>query len=399
MKMSGIKLFNEITEKYQKLLDESIGNKHINKPNKDNTKNNVYTYETIISPIIEKYSNELNKNNVYNFIFKHEFKNVLSRFEYNIIVETLSKHLSYKHFNIPLLTRLNIYHKYPLLIQCLLIKNDRNNVISILNELLKCEHIELIEENLKSLLNYCENFDRIVKNESVLSIYNGFNGIEFKNVSLNKTEFEKNKANKLIINIGYNVNKEMNNVIYKDCNYNQPFVSSELLSKYKPRENIVIQNNPTRYEFKKVNNGKYLIAINYNDNYYSTTDVIYDLEELEMFNNGSLLHGYNNFTYLNYISELFYTYNDLKDKNEETCEVSKYLGVPLKTFYNKNPVVTINKWKEFCDNDKLIFENQLDKKCFKIYISKLSSYVDENNELELYKYISYISNYFLPDVE
>ena len=70
-----------------------------------------------------------------------------------------------------------------------------------------------------------------------------------------------------------------------------------------------------------------------------------------------------------------------------------------KTFYNKNPMVTINKWKEFCDNDKLIFENQLDKKCFKIYISKLSSYVDENNELELYKYISYISNYFLPDVE
>lgn len=399
MKMSGIKLFNEITEKYQKLLDESISNKHINKPNKDNAKNNVYTYETIISPIIEQYSNELNKNNVYNFIFKHEFKNVLSRFEYNIIIETLSKHLSHKHFDIPLLTRLNIYHKYPLLIQCLLIKNDRNNVISIVNELLKCEHIELIEENLKSLLNYCENFDRIIKNESVLSIYNGFNGIEFKNVSLNKTEFEKNKVNKLIINIGYNVNKELNSVIYKNCNYNQPFVSSELLSKYKPRENIVIQNNPTRYEFKKINNGKYLIAINYDDNYYSTTDVIYDLEELEMFNNGSLLHGYNNFTYLNYISELFYTYNDLKDKNEEACEVGKYLGVPLKTFYNKNPIVTINKWKEFCDNDKLIFENQLDKKCFKIYISKLSSYVDENNELELYKYISYVSNYFLPDVE
>ena len=389
--MSEIKIFNEITKKYQELLNKNIKTKSENQKHR-------YTYESIIIPIIEKYTQELNKSKVYNYLFRHEFKSQISRFDYNIIIETLSKHLSHKHFNIPLLTRANVYNKYPLLIQCLLIKNDIKNVSKIVKELLECDNIDLIREDLEMLLEYCLKFDKIVNKNSVLSIYNGFNGIEFKNVSIDKETFEKNSSNKLVINIGYNFDKPMKNVVYKRTKYDKPFINTELIENYKSNIDIIIKNNPIRYEFIKKNNDKYMIAINYNDEYYSTTDPIYELKDLEMFNNGSLLYGYDNNCYLNYVSELFYTYNGLKDKTEEKCEVSKYLGVPLKTFYNKNLVITIKKWEEFCDKDRIIFENSFDKKCFKIYISRLTTCVDDNNELDLFKYISYISNYFIPDL-
>lgn len=383
--------FNDITNKYQHKLDTNL--------------NKFKTYNDIVLKEVNDYIKELYTNKILQELYKVELKDI-PNYKYDIRLEALTKILSEKNLNIKSLTRLTIYKKYPLLVYGLMIKNFKENILKIIDELLKND-INIyseVYENLKDLENYYNKFEsEIVKKQSALCIYNNFYGIKFKHISIKKDELYNLNYNMLIVNIGYNFKKPLNNVVYCNNNkYTQFFLNEELLKKYKGLEEIVIQPETKLYEIvdsKTKDNNLYSIVINYNNEYYSATENIYTIEEIELLNKGSVLHSFNKISFEVYTSVKFYEYTDRIDKNNLDMSAMKYLGVPLKTLYNVDPKKTIENWKNYIKSDRLLFENSNDKDIFTIYLDKLKQYTTEDNKLDLNKYINHVTNYFIIDIE
>ena len=398
--------FDNITNKYQKKIDNNVVT--IKKK----------TYSEMIFNEIKNYLKELNDKQLMQFLYNYEFKDIIKKYENNIIIETLSYLISSKHLRLKPMTRFNINLKYPLLIQCLLIRNDFKTVLKIVEELLILFEIvpntdeELFKYSYQSLLKlkkYCLQFEEICNNNTVINIYNSFNGIEFTQISIKKKELFELNQNMLIINVGYNITEPVENYIYlRDKHYDGLFLTEDSLKKFKTNLKIMINPMPKRYSIleriKPSNNAQqknnlFAIVLNYNDIYYTSTEAIFTRKDIDLFNNGSLLFGYNELTYLMYVSELFYRYSNKPNKINSIEETHKHLGILLKQLYDKNATQTINNWNEYVKTDMKIFDDDTDKECFKIYITKLENYTDINNELEIHKYIQYITNYFIPDVD
>lgn len=389
--------FISITNKYQQNINK---NKEIKK----------HIYSKIIFNEVKNYINEITEQKLNHFLYNYEFKDIIKKHENNIIIESLAYLLSNKHLRLKPMTRLNIYLKYPLLIQCLLIKNELKIVLKIIEELLILfEIIPNTDENIfkyayTSLLNlkkYCLQFDEICKNNTIINIYNSFNGIEFEYISIKKHElFELNK-NMLIINVGYNLKESIENYIYlPDKYYDGLFLNETSMEKFKTNKKITIDPMPKRFSIiEKNKNDKFAIVLNYNNIYYTSSKALFTRKDIDLINNGSLLYGYNELTYLMYVSELYYRYNDKPNKINFIEEKHKKLGVPLKQLYNDNALKTIENWNNYIKTDTKLFDNELDKQCFKIYITKLENYIDLNEKLEIYKYIQYITNYFIPEID
>lgn len=389
--------FISITNKYQQKINDNLANKK-------------HIYSEIVFSEIKEYLNELNNNNLNYNLYNYEFKEVIKKYDNNIIIESLSYLISTKHLKLKPMTRLNIYLKYPLLIQCLLIKNEFKIVLKIIEELLILFEIvpntdeETFKYTYQSLLNlkkYCLQFDEICKNNTIITIYNGFYGINFEHISIKKHELFKLNKNMLIINVGYNLKEPMENYIYLQNNYyDGMFLNEESMNKFKTNMKIII--NPMSKQFtliEKDKKDKYAIVLNYNNNYYTSTGAIFTKKDIDLINNGSLLYGYNELTYLMYVSELYYRYNDKPNKISSIEEKHKELGILLKQFYDKKALKTIKNWNNYTKTDTKLFDDELDKQCFNIYIIKLENYVDINEELEIHKYIQYITNYFIPNVD
>ena len=395
--LNQIKIFNNITEKYQNNIEKN-----------KTTKTKVYN--EIVFSEIENYLNELKEKQLLNLLYNYEFENIIKKHETNIIIESLSYLLSQKHIKIKAMIRLNIYLKYPLLIPCLLIKNKFNVILKIIEELLALFEIvpntdeELFKNTYQSLLNlkkYCEHFDEIIKTNSMINIYNSFYGIDFTHVSIRHHELNEISRNLLIINVGYNLKHPINNYLYlRDNYYEGLFLNEQSMEKFKTNLEVVI--NPTNKLYniiEKEKNGLYSIVLNYNGKYYTATDPKYTREDIDFINNGSLLYGYNKLSYLMYVSELFYKYNDKPNKINLIEIKHRELGLPLKQLYDKNVHNTIANWNKYTESDSKLFDDELDKECFKIYITKLENYVDVKNELEIFKYIQYITNYFISEID
>ena len=388
--------FISITNKYQQKINDNLTNKK-------------HIYSKIIFNEIKEYLKELNVNNLNYNLYNYEFKEIIKKYDNNIIIESLSYLISTRHLKLKPMTRLNIYLKYPLLIQCLLIKNEFKIVLTIIEELLILFEIvpntdeEIFKYTYQSLLNlkkYCLQFDEICKNNTIITIYNGFNGIDFEYISIKKHELFKLNKNMLIINVGYNFKEPMENYIYlQNTYYDGVFLNEKSMEKFKTNMKITINPMSKRFSIIERNkNDNYAIVLNYNNNYYTSTKAIFTKKDIKLINNGSLLYGYNELTYLMYVSELYYRYNDKPNKINSIEEKHKELGILLKQLYDKNALKTIKNWNNYTKIDTKLFDNEMDKQCFNIYITKLENYVDLNNELEIYKYIQYITNYFIPDV-
>lgn len=395
--VNQIKIFNNITEKYQNNIEKN-----------KTTKTKVYN--EIVFSEIEKYLNELKEKQLLNFLYNYEFENIIKKHETNIVIESLSYLLSQKHIKIKPMTRLNVYLKYPLLISCLLIKNKFNIILKIIEELLALFEIvpntdeELFKNTYQNLLNlkkYCEQFDEIIKTNSMINIYNSFYGIDFTHVSIQRRELNEISPNLLIINVGYNLKHPINNYLYLRENYYEGlFLNEQSMEKFKTNLEVVIYPTNKRYNIiKKEKNKLYSIVLNYDGKYYTATDPKYTKEDIDFINNGSLLYGYNKLSYLMYVSELFYKYNDKPNKINSIETKHKELGLPLKQLYDKNVHNTISNWNKYTEIDSKLFDDELDKECFKIYITKLENYVDMKNELEIFKYIQYITNYFITEID
>lgn len=391
------KIFDIITEKYQHNIEK-------NKTTKTRVYNEIVFHE------IENYLKELEEKQILNLLYNYEFENIIKKHETNIIIESLSYLLSKKHIRIKPMCRLNIYLKYPLLIPCLLIKNKFSVILKIIEEMLALLEIvpntdeELFKNTYQNLLNlkkYCEHFDEIVQANSIINIYNSFYGIDFTHVSIQRRELNEISSNLLIINVGYNLKNPINNYLYLPEHYYEGlFLNERSMEKFKTNLEIVIYPTNKRYNIiEKEKKGLYSIVLNYNGKYYSATDPIYTKEDIEYINNGSILHGYDELSYLMYVSELFYKYNDKPNKISSIETKHKELGLPLKQLYDKNVHKTIYNWNKYTETDTKLFDDDFDKECFKIYITKLENYTDMKDELEIFKYIQYITNYFITEID
>ena len=302
-------------------------------------------------------------------------------------------------------TRLFVYNKYPILIYNLLLNSNIDEITTLVKTLIdECKINKYVhtEIELTQLLNYCENFDIILKNNSALCIFNNFYGINFKKVGVKHAEIPL-KNNILIINMGYNFNTPQDNIVYTSSKqYSKFFLDEDILDQFKFMTKIQIQPKKDLFSLKKINNDNFIIAINYNNSindsecFYSLTDPIFTESQITNLLKGGILSGIPKISYEIYVSTLFYKYIDKIDKKNETMgeEMSKIYPL-IKQFYNTDPIKTIKNWDLWCERQ---FKDELEQKMFKIYIDKLKQLMDEENKLDYFKYISHISNYFVIEI-
>lgn len=390
--MNGtLKEFEKILNKHQTVLNNNL--------TKTNTK---LTYKNEVMKVVDDFIAELKEKKMLYDLYKYRIGKRYETSEYNLVVESVAKLLSTN--NIRKLDddiRISVYNKYPILIYNLLLNSNINEVREITKKMIdicKTHKYVQTEFELTQLLDYCENFDVILKNNSALCIFNNFYGINFKKVGIKFNDLPK--TNTLIINIGYNFEQPQNNVVYTpNKQYSKFFLDEDILDQFKFMNKIQIQPKDKLYQLNKGRDELYTIVINYNNStddkecYYSTTDQIYTEAQINNLLNGGLLSGIPKISYEIYVSTLFYKYNNRIDKGKENMgEVMSKIYPCIKAFYNVNPTPTIKKWIAWGDRE---FQDPTERKMFKIYIDKLYQLMDEENKLDYFKYISHISNYFV----
>jgi hypothetical protein len=388
--------FEKIIDKYQHMLVKSLN---------ENTK---ITYKNNIIPIIEQFTTEMHKNRLFNELYSYELPKNYMTTEYHIVIESIAKILSYKSIDdLNIKTRLMIYNKYPILVYNLLLNSNVTKIKDMVNMLLdKCIGYNFVKttsvyENLLELKNYCDNFNDIIKYNSALCIFNNFYGIDFNCVGVTFDNLPK--TNYLLINIGYNMKREQNNVVYtSNKQYSKFYLDEDIIDKYKFMTKIKIQPNDKLYELNENNTNNYSIIINYNNDnditkcYFSITDAKFTKEQINNLLNGGILMGCSRISYEIYISTLLYIYNNKIDKNKEDMIsiISKIYPI-LKRNYDEQPKLSIQKWRSWSANE---FKDVLEQKLFNIYIDKLNQMLDEENVLDYQKYIGHIINYFIIDI-
>lgn len=400
--MNGrLKEFEKFLNKYQSDLDKELSKKSDNQ-----SSNNRLTYKKNVLRVVDEFINDLYKNKLMNELYKYKLEKSCTTTEYNIVVESIAKILSNNNIhNLNMETRLFVYNKYPILIYNLLLNSNVDEIITLVKTLIdECKINKYVhtEIELTQLLNYCENFDIILKNNSALCIFNNFYGINFKKVGVKHTEIPL-KNNILIINMGYNFNTPQDNIVYTSSKqYSKFFLDEDILDQFKFMTKIQIQPKKDLFSLNKFNNDNFTIAINYNNSvndsecFYSLTDPIFTEYQINNLLKGGILSGIPKISYEIYVSTLFYQYIDKIDKKNETMgeEMSKIYPL-IKQFYNTNPIQTIKNWNLWCERQ---FKDELEQKMFKIYIDKLKQLMDEENKLDYFKYISHISNYFVIEI-
>lgn len=388
--------FEKIIDKYQHMLIKSLN---------ESTK---ITYKNNIMPIIEQFMNEIHQSRLFDKLYSYELPKTYMTTEYHIVIESIAKILSYKpinHLNIK--TRLMIYNKYPILIYNLLLNNNVLNIKNMVAELLdKCIGYNFVKTtpvyvNLQELNNYCNNFNDIIKYNSSLCIFNNFYGIDFKRIGVTYNDLPK--TNYLMVNIGYNFEREQDNIVYTSSKqYPKFYLDEDIIDKYKFMTKINIQPNNELYKLNELNSNNYSIIINYNNDndinkcYFSVTDAKFTKEQIHNLLNGGILMGCSRISYEIYISTLLYIYSNKVDKNKEdmVSTVSKIYPI-LKRNYDEQPKLSIQKWRSWSTNE---FKDQLEQKLFNIYVDKLNQMMDEENKLDYQKYIGHIINYFIIDI-
>lgn len=386
-----LKEFEKILNKHQTVLNNNL--------TKSNTK---LTYKNEVMKVVDDFISELKEKKMLYDLYKYRIGKRYETSVYNLVIESVAKLLSTN--NIRKLDddiRISIYNKYPILIYNLLLNSNINEVREITKKMIdicKTHKYVQTEFELTQLLDYCENFDVILKNNSALCIFNNFYGINFKKVGIKFNDLPK--TNTLIINIGYNFKQPQNNVVYTlKKQYSKFFLDEDILDQFKFMYKIQIQPKDKLYQLNKGRDELYTIVINYNNStddkecYYSTTDQIYTEAQINNLLNGGLLSGIPKISYEIYVSTLFYKYNNRIDKDKENMgEVMSKIYPCIKSFYNVNPTPTIKKWIAWGDRE---FRDPTERKMFKIYLDKLYQLMDEENKLDYFKYISHISNYFV----
>lgn len=382
---------------------EKILNKHQTVLNNNLTKTNIkLTYKNEVMKVVDDFIAELKEKKMLYDLYKYRIGKRYQTSEYNLVVESVAKMLSTNNIQkIDDDTRISVYNKYPILIYNLLLNSNINEVREITKKMIDiCKTYKYVqtEFELTQLLEYCENFDVILKNNSALCIFNNFYGINFKKVGIKFNDLPK--TNTLIINIGYNFEKPQNNIVYTpNKQYPKFFLDEDILDQFKFMNKIQIQPKDKLYQLNKGKDELYTIVINYNNSfddkecYYSTTDQIYTEVQINNLLNGGLLSGIPKISYEIYVSTLFYKYINRTDKSKENMgEVMSKIYPCIKAFYNVNPTLTIKKWIAWGDRE---FQDPTERKMFKIYLDKLYQLMDEENKLDYFKYISHISNYFV----
>lgn len=390
--MNGtLKEFEKILNKHQTVLNNNLI--------KTNTK---LTYKNEVMKVVDDFIAELKEKKMLYDLYKYRSNKQYQTSEYNLVVESVAKMLSTNNIRkIDDDTRISVYNKYPILIYNLLLNSNINEVQEITKKMIdvcKTHKYVQTEFELTQLLDYCENFDVILKNNSALCIFNNFYGINFKKVGIKFNDLHK--TNTLIINVGYNFKQPQNNIVYTlNKQYPKFFLDEDILDQFKFMNKIQIQPKDKLYQLNKGPNELYTIVINYNNStddkecYYSMTDQIYTEVQINNLLNGGLLSGIPRISYEIYVSTLFYKYINRIDKSKENMgEVMSKIYPCIKAFYNINPTPTIKKWIAWGDRE---FQDPTERKMFKIYLDKLYQLMDEENKLDYFKYISHISNYFV----
>ena len=388
-----LKEFEKILNKHQSVLDNNI--------TKKNTK---LTYKKEVLDVVDEFLNELKNKKMMNNLYEYKLEKQYQTTDYNLIIESVAKILSTNSIKkLDDNTRIMVYNKYPILIYNLLLNSNIDDVHGIVKKMIdicKLNKYVQTEIELTQLLDYCENFDVILKNNSALCIFNNFYGVNFKKVGIKYSELPL-KNNMIIINMGYNFEVAQNNVVYTSSKqYSKFFLDEDILDQFKFMTKIQIQPNDKLYSLNKVNNDLFSIVINYNNSindnecYYSITDPIYTELQINNILKGGLLSGIPRISYEIYVSTLFYKYINRIDKsNEDMGKTMSKIYPCIKPFYNVNPRLTIQKWIEWGKRE--FKDDELEQKMFNIYLDKLNQMMDEENKLDYYKYISHISNYFV----
>lgn len=382
---------------------EKILNKHQTILNNNLTKSNAkLTYKNEVMKVVDDFISELKEKKMLYDLYKCPISKGYQISEYNLVVESVAKMLSTNNIRkMDDSLRISVYNKYPILIYNLLLNSNINEVQEIAKKMIdicKINKYVQTEFELTQLLDYCENFDVILKNNSALCIFNNFYGINFKKVGIKFDNLPK--TNTLIVNIGYNFEQPQNNIVYTpNKQYTKFFLDEDILDQFKLMNKIQIQPKDKLYQLNKGKDELYTIVINYNNStddkecYYSTTDQIYTETQINNLLNGGLLSGIPKISYEIYVSTLFYKYINRIDKSKENMgEVMSKIYPCIKAFYNVDPTPTIKKWIVWGDRE---FQDPSERKMFKIYLDKLYQLMDEENKLDYFKYISHISNYFV----